>query len=505
MAADVVSSLKAKVVRRGFYGTVLIALGAYSPAYLPRATPFWRMLDAINATGTPAKLVGTAITMIGALMLVDAWLRIRPYRRLGPSTDGERVQTWHHLKHWAVLLIWGLPFLLAPPIFSHDAYSYAAQGWMVHNGINPYSVGPGTLPGPFADQVAWVWRFTPAPYGPLSLQIQHLLVDLCGFQPYLSALAMRIPALVGVVMIGHFLPRVAVQMRRDPAFAAWFGVLNPLVVINFIGGAHNDSLMMGFVVLALWFAYGARRTSPMFVQHGWLVAAVIVGIGAAIKQPAILAAYAVPLIGRPWLDYSRREIGITVARVAASFAIGIGTFSLITWVTHLGFGWINAVNVPGMVITIAPSTLLGQVLQWVINMFGADPTGWAAMRATRSVFLVIGALLITLFALTIARKRPVTFLSLAYLVAAYFSPALHSWYVQWGGTLAPLAKQSRRSVRVAVWMTIVLLSYDAINMSWRNDQLALGVATLAGLFWLVWNHQRAETRHRRAVASDKEE
>ena len=70
--------------------------------------------------------------------------------------------------------------------------------------------------------MAWVWRRTPAPYGPLSLQIQHGLVDLSGFDPYLSALAMRIPALAGVVLIGLLVPRIAARLGADPAQAAWF-------------------------------------------------------------------------------------------------------------------------------------------------------------------------------------------------------------------------------------------------------------------------------------------
>lgn len=504
MAGDVWSCWHVKVVRRGFYGTALIALGALSPAYLPRVSPWWRLLDAIGFTGTWARLIGTAITMMGALLLTDAWLRVRPHRRAGGGTLGaaENLQAYHHLKHWAVLVIWGLPFLLAPPIFSHDAYSYAAQGWMVHNHVNPYQVGPGALPGGFADQVAWVWRYTPAPYGPLSLQIQHLLVIVCGFHPYASALAMRLPALAGVAMIGHFLPRIAVHMNRDAAFAAWFGVLNPFIVINFIGGAHNDSLMVGFVVLAIWFAYGARRRAgrlpaTFWVSHGWLVGAVLVGVGAAIKQPAILAAYALPLIARPWANWSAREVGITLGRVVASFAIAIATFSAITWMTGLGFGWLNAVNVPGLVVTISPFTILGQAAQWVVNVLGLDPTGHAAVRVFRAVGIGLGLAIIAVLALTVARRRPVTFLALAYLAAAFCAPALHSWYVQWGGTLLPLTKAGQRAVRPAVWTTIVLLSYDAINMSSRNDQVALGVATLFGLVWLVWNHQRAGNRNRR--------
>lgn len=491
MGADLSSSWSAKYVRRGFWGTLLISLGSLSPAYLPRSSPWWQLLNTLNATGNVAKLVGTAVTMLGAMMLVDAWLRIRPHRGLSyeaVTSAAANVEAYHHVKHWAVLVIWGVPFYVAPPIFSHDAYSYAAQGWMVHNWVNPYLVGPGTLPGGFADQVAWVWRFTPAPYGPLSLQIQHLLVDLMQFHPYLSAVAMRLPALLGVFMIAFFLPRIAIQMGRDAAFAAWFGVLNPLLVINFIGGAHNDSLMMGFVVLALWFAFGGRG-SPLLVKHGWLLAAILIGVGAAIKQPAILAAYSVPLIARPWANWSAREVGITVGRVLLSFGLAIGTFSLITVATGLGFGWINAVNVPGMVITISPSTIIGQVVQWVVNMFGLDPTGWVAVRTSRSIGLGIGVISIAVIALTVARKRPVTFLWSAYLIAAFSAPALHSWYVQWGGTLMPLSKLSDRTVRIAIWATVILLSYDAINMSWRNGQVALGVATLFGLLALARSHQ----------------
>ena len=72
--------------------------------------------------------------------------------------------------------------------------------------------GDAVLPGAFADQVAWVWRYTPTPYGPLALQLSHWLVLLAGLNPYYSAVLMRLPALVGVGLIGHLLPRVGRMM-----------------------------------------------------------------------------------------------------------------------------------------------------------------------------------------------------------------------------------------------------------------------------------------------------
>lgn len=490
-----VEAWRVRNVRLGLVGTSLIAVGSLSPAYLPRNSLWWQALSDAQISGWPTRLAGTLVTMAGLFLLLDAWFRLRP--RPGASPD--EAYAYHHVRHWAILLIWGAPFLLAPPIFSHDAYSYAAQGWLIHNGINPYEAGPAVLPGAFADQVSWVWRDTPAPYGPLSLQLQHLIVDLSGFRPYVSAVAMRSLAVVGVVMIGLLIPRIARQSGADPALAAWFATLNPVLVIDFVGGAHNDSMMMGLVVAALWVTglptgqrirMGRLSLDPhRWGSAWWLLGAVLIGVGAAIKQPAVMAAYALPLMARPWADWSPREVAITAARVLGSFGVAIGTFSLITVATGLGFGWINAVNVPGRVITIAPFTVIGQAIQLVLNLFDLDPTGWAAIRAARGVGVVLAGLVIAWMALTIARTRPMRFLALGYLTAALALPAVRSWYILWGGMLLPLSRPRPREINIAIWTTVVLLCYNGINMSWRNDAMALGFAAAGGIWWLARTHQ----------------
>lgn len=492
---NVVEAWRVPNVRRGLLGTLLITLGAFSPAYLPRNSTWWQMLSDAQIEGWPTRLAGTVVTMVGLFLLLDAWFRLRPRRS---DADGQEY-AYHHVRHWAILLIWGAPFLLAPPIFSHDAYSYAAQGWLIHNNINPYEAGPAVLPGTFADQVSWVWRDTPAPYGPLSLQLQHLIVDLSGYRPDISAVAMRSLSVLGVGMIGLLVPRIARQRGVDPALAAWFATLNPVLVIDFIGGAHNDSLMMGFVVAALWVTglptgqrirLGGWSLDPhRWGSAWWLLGAVLVGFGTAIKQPAIMAAYALPLMTRPWPNWRPREVGISVGRILASMAVAAGTFALISLATGLGFGWINAVNVPGMVITIAPFTVIGQAIQLVLNIFGLDPTGWAAVRASRTVGVVLAGIVIAVMALTVARKQPLRFLALGYLTAAMALPAVRSWYILWGGLLLPLSGPRKRELDIAIWTTVVLLCYNGINMSWRNDSMALGFAAAAGIWLLARRHQ----------------
>ena len=460
--------------RTGMLGTLLILVGSLTPAYLPQNSPLWGPLRALHLDNAPVKVIGTLILLSGLGLLVDAWFKFRP--TLGVD-----------VKRWAVLAIWSLPLLAAPPTFSSDAYSYAAQGWMLVNDVSPYEAGPGVLPGAFADQVAWVWRFTPAPYGPLSLRLQELIVVASGLQPYLSAVLMRIPALIGVVLIVVLLPRIAERMGVDAQLTAWFATLNPLLVIDFVGGAHNDALMMGLVVLALWLGLTARM---------WLAGAVVVGVAAAIKQPAFLAAYALPLLADPLTTWKSSHIARTVGKIAVSCLIAIGTFGAVSLACGLGFGWLNAVNVPGLVVTVSPSTVIGQGIQLVLNYFQLDSSEHAAIRLARSIGLAIAVAGVLVLAVVQARKKPMSFLSWSYLLVAFAGPALHSWYVLWGTLLLPLTKPSERIQRIALWTTMVLLSYAAVNLAWRNGAIALGIAALVPLGWQLIHHER---RHRQEM------
>ena len=467
--ADVVDAWRHRSVKIGFAGTTLILLGSLTPAYLPQNSPWWGPMRALRLDSTPAKIAGTFVVVAGILLLVDGWFRLRP-------------AAYEHVKHWAVLLIWSLPFLLAPPIFSHDAYSYAAQGWMLVNDVNPYEGGPGILPGAFADQVAWVWRYTPAPYGPLSMRIQEAIVVLCQLQPYWSAVMMRVPALAGVWLIVVLLPRIAHRMGINPQQTAWYATLNPLLVIDFVGGAHNDSLMMGLVILAIWLS---------FKRHLWVVGALVIGVAASIKQPAFLAAYALPLVASPLQRWAPGHVAATVARIVASCLAAIGSFVVISWLCGLGFGWLNAVNVPGLVVTVSPFTIVGQGIQIVLDFFRLDPSHHVAITAARTLGLVITVGAVLLMAATTARRKPITFLSWSYLVVAFCAPALHSWYVLWGALLLPLTRPSVRMQRTALWATVVLLSYSAVNLAWRNGALALGIAALGLFAWRVRSHENS--------------
>ncbi len=470
--ADLARAWQYRPVRRGLLGSALLVLGSLTPAYLPQASPLWSALRALGLDSWWGAAAGTALVVAGVALLLEAWFRLRP-------------SVYHEVKHWPITVLWSLPMLIAPPIFSHDAYAYAAEGWLLHNGLNPYEHTISVLPGVFADQAAWLWRYTTAMYPPLSLEMFHGLVVLAGNHPYWSAVAMRLPALAGVGLIGYFLPRIASRLRADVQLTAWFSVVNPLIIIDFVGGAHNDALMMGLVVLALWLALDRR--------FWW--AAAVVGVAATIKQPAILAFYPVALFHHPWRSLAWPDTRRAVLRLSLSVLVSAAVFLAISLATGLGFGWVAAASVPGSVVTLAPFTLVGTGLKYLLAFLGQPAAGEVALAVLRSLGLLLTALVIGWLALTTGRRRPVTFLSWSYLAFAFGGIALNSWYLSWGGLLLPLTRPTERITGTAVTVTAVLLAYGAGNLAWRNDAVALGFAGLAVILVMVYRHVQERKLH----------
>ena len=116
--------------------------------------------------------------------------------------------------------------------------------------------------------------------------------------------------------------------------AVWWGLLNPLLVVHFVGGAHNDALMAGVSVLALWVVV----RWPGAVAR-WVVAPALVGVAMALKQQAGLTVLAVaglpmlaelaraPLGRRLWL-LGRRTAVVTVVAVVTFVAISVASAEL---------------------------------------------------------------------------------------------------------------------------------------------------------------------------------
>ena len=78
------------------------------------------------------------------------------------------------------------------------SYSYAAQGEMMSHHINPYLYGPfDPRHGPYTAPVDPLWGNTPAPYGPLFLQIDGFFARITFHNELATMVLLRLLAAAG--------------------------------------------------------------------------------------------------------------------------------------------------------------------------------------------------------------------------------------------------------------------------------------------------------------------
>lgn len=461
--ADIGEAWGHPLVRRGWWGMCLIGAGSLTPAFLPPDAPILKQLHLGWLERGPGRTTATILVLLGVALLLDAWLRMWP----GPGRPAVPRVTW---------LLWSLPVLLAPPLFSRDAYSYAAQGLVVARGMDPYQAGPIAVPGPYADQVDMLWLYTAAPYGPVALQTQHFIVWLTGGNAYAAAVAMRMPALLSVAVIAWALPRLAERVGVSPHQARWLGVVNPMVMMHLVGGAHQDAMMIALTVVGL-----------LLASRGHLVtASMTIAAGASFKQTAVLA-----LIGVGALAVrARTRTGVVTFRryllfCAASGAVALATFQLLTMWTGLGWGWVPNMSVPAMLRSLlAPPTLIGSVIEGIMYLLGM-PKAWTQVPvpALQTLGVLLTICVWVWLVLRVAPRRPMAAVSGAFLALCLGGPVVHPWYLLWGGVMLGATPLNRRALQTVVWVTAFFCCYSAIDVAFSNGVWALGLTAVA---WTVW-------------------
>ena len=75
---------------------------------------------AAGVTSETKYLLSIVLVYGGLLLLMRVWLRLAEVMKLHPGASLKSL--------WWMLLLWASPMIIAPPLFSRDVFSYAAQG-----------------------------------------------------------------------------------------------------------------------------------------------------------------------------------------------------------------------------------------------------------------------------------------------------------------------------------------------------------------------------------------
>ena len=391
----------------------------------------WPVIGALRGS----TVLSVFVVYLGLTTLLVAWWRVGAAVRIpgGPSLR----------ELAATVACWGAPFAFITPIFSGDVYSYLAQGAMTMDGIDAYRFGPAALGGPLAVNVPEIWQHTPAPYGPVFLDLAGAVTKLTGGTVWGGIVGMRALAVLGVAMLAWSVPRLAGFCGVRPEAAMWLGVLNPLVLLHLIGDAHNEALMLGLLSVGLVLALQRRPA----------LGTVVITLAALVKAPAGLGvAFVVPI----WTSqlYGRRAWLRAAQRAAGTAAV---TALAVTLVAGTGFGWVRALDTPTHARTwMSITTDLG----WAAGTLAHD-VGGVSVDQTRQVFWLLGIVAAAGVGVVLWRHSdrigPVPALGLCLATFVLAGPVVHPWYLLWA--IVPLAAAPGAAIRrtVAIGSAVLVL------------------------------------------------
>ncbi|MGA7205253.1 MAG: polyprenol phosphomannose-dependent alpha 1,6 mannosyltransferase MptB [Specibacter sp.] len=492
-------------VWQGFAGSVMLLLGSFGVGWLASSSSLIRTQLFIVARTTPtAVIIATVLLCLGALLMVRAWLRL--YQHLGGWEDGSKAVLWK------ALILWTAPMLLALPLFSRDSYAYIGQGRLMQQGLDPYTNGISALSNYFLLGPDGLWTEAPTPYGPIWLWIEQGAVAMAQGSPELALIPFRLASLLGVVLLAIYIPRIAALHGFNPHRALWLVVLNPALLINFIGSVHNDSLMLGLVVAGIYYAC---------VKHP-VLGILLVTASVAIKPITLIA---LPFIGLLWAGSQAGWVR-KFALWAATLGISMGIMAAMGLVNGLGFGWLAALRTPGTVwIWYAPVGLVSNTVGFVVTLLGG------AGAAVTSIIQTIGqgASILIVAVLAFWPVRPARFIGAAagadleprygqavlrrmawaFAAVVLLAPMIQPWYMTWLLAFFVMTGlkdnwQLRTVSYLTVFFVLIALTDQLSVFQWIPvgviRAVAIGVGSLAAL-WIMFKDGKTKEMFlpRRAV------
>jgi hypothetical protein len=452
---------------------------------------------AASAAGTPSVtkyILSVVLVYGGLLLLMRVWLRLAEVVRHHGGVSLKKL--------WWMFALWSVPMIVAPPLFSRDVFSYAAQGEMTTRGISPYLYGPYTLGAAsnvWTRPVDPLWSNTPAPYGPFFLFIDSTIDKITMHHQLWTVVGLRFLEVIAVAMIGYGIIMLARGLGRDPGEAFVLSALNPLVLLTLIGGAHNDALMTGFLVIGLALA----------VQRHPVWALFFVSLATAIKAPAA--------IGLAFVAWNWAPPGAKLKERVRPFAIGglvaAAVLGVATLMAGFGFGWVDNLLSNGTVRSwAAPATGAGMAITNILHAFGVHSISLGSVLSVTRFLGVVIAVAFTLWLLWRSPERGwIRSLGLALLLFVILGPVVQPWYLAWGLVVFAASYEGREHF----WLLLLSITGPFIGLPGGRQLLAglvhsnplliaVAVAILGGVLiapmgrWTQWSWPDSERALREA-------
>ncbi|HYW86521.1 MAG TPA: hypothetical protein VFB50_02025, partial [Chloroflexota bacterium] len=402
----------------------------------------------------------------------------------------EIVHRWRPRGALPVILLFqvlaGLPLIGIYPIAALDVFDYVIYARMaLYWGANPFIVTPSALPNEPTVGFSY-WQNEPSVYGPLWQALSERVVAIANGQVLEGLVAFKSVALAAAVLTTLLVWLILRRLR--PEFAdvgALFWAWNPLQMFESAGNAHNDSVMVLLLVVAIFcMVYGPRLlTLPV------LAASLLIKVTLAPLVPVFVVA---SLLGNG--PPSRRVVRLLAS---ASLAVAVVVVSYAPY-------WVGRASLPfmdrGNWFTASPPTLVRELFrQW----FDFDVAGQRAALLCGAGFalitLVVLARLVRRASQADGTSRDLMVIRAAYVVFFAYLVVACLWWQPWY-LLALLCLAVITGDRVLIDRANLfciggLLSYVAYKYiwqvhqgDWQLDYLRIQVLFVVAIFTLPLLH-----------------
>lgn len=151
------------------------------------------------------------------------------------------------------IMIISFIFMLILPYLSSDIYYYIGNSWLASKyNQNPYYITVSDLQSQgINDEIldnTGFWKHTTTIYGPIWNILSSILVTLSFGNLTIALFIFKITAYIIHILNIYLIYKIT----KSKKYMLIYG-LNPLILIEFLSNVHNDSYLVLFILLALYF------------------------------------------------------------------------------------------------------------------------------------------------------------------------------------------------------------------------------------------------------------
>ena len=328
------------------------------------------------------------------------------------------------------IVVAALTMLPAMPLTSPYAVHLAADVrtfWLHGKWPAEFSGTPDKIDDPVANEVR-VFRGNPSGYGPLAYAIGGAPIPFVGDDFKANLVGQKVVAGTFLVLTALAAGLVARRLGQNPGFVAALIGLNPMMIWQYPGDGHNDSLMAFFGVVAIGLV--------IHESWKWRGGGVVAGVASALCKYGLMLA--TPVVAAYWWPKFRNAL-------AALAAIG-GAGVLFLYVIDAGPLTNGTLGPAGAVVPTTPWGVLASIID-------AEQSALDRMIVASYMAFLIGLAVIMMYH---PLETPTHLVRAVALTMGFFlfvcSPGYLAWYLIWFVPFAALSGSR--------WMIAWMIAYS---------------------------------------------